>query len=203
MKMTRLEWLARRLVLILGLGAGAAACDANEPLPAPPTTASATTPTETPTPAPTSRAALEAQVEQDLARLRALEVVEVGGLVIDLPGSPGACYGHCSERDLRKVPDAALSRQAPRVHALADIGDSVLENSYPTTLDVSRAGAAIAALDALAIVDLGGLLTVGPANNPSCYNLPCSEDVAKAKLINESRSWFLTQWAQMAVGAKP
>jgi hypothetical protein len=152
-----------------------------------------------PTPAPRTRAELEAEAEAGLARLRALEVVEVRGLVLDLPAAASQCYGLCwNDATYGPAIVAEYQRQLPRLSKLADIGERVLTNSYPTTDKVEDAPPAIAWLEKLEIVELGQLLTVEPAKNPSCYSLPCQSDIDKARATNEARSWFVQRWAQMS-----
>jgi hypothetical protein len=215
-------------VLVLGLGA--AGCGVGAPLPGPapdpepssatpaappaaaatpvsaetPAPAGTTPPAATPAPAPRTRAELEADAEAGLARLRALEVVQVNTLVLDLPAAARQCYGLCWDRpEYHDMIVAEYERQLPRLNKLAEIGEGVPEHSYPTVSAVERAAPAVAALESLEIVDLGGLLTVAPRNNPNCYNLPCQDDVTAARTENESRSWYVQRWAQLASNPKP
>ena len=45
----------------------------------------------------------------------------------------------------------------------------------------------IEALNALAIVEVAGLVEARPANQPQCYNLPCPADVEAANRENSAR----------------
>jgi hypothetical protein len=154
-------------------------------------------PAGAPAATPRTRDQLLAEAEAGLARLRALQVVQVYDLVLELPRAALQCYGPCWSTH-NDVIVAEYERQLPRLRKLAEVGESVLANSYPTVAKVEEAPAAISSLESLKVVDLGKLLTVAPKSNPSCYNLPCPEDTAAAQTENESRAWFVRRWSQMA-----
>lgn len=209
MAMSRYEALARRLVLVLGLGAGAAACEGNGPLsndpppPASPARAASTTVMTTPLP-PAAREALEAEAAADLAHLRALQLVEVRELVLHLPDAASACYGPCSDDAWKLIVTAEYRRQVPRLTALVRVADDAIHNprAYPYAMSPAYASQDIDALNGLAIVDLGALLVAQPANNPRCYNTPCSEDVKNAATETGMRAFTLHTWASQAVSGE-
>ena len=60
-----------------------------------------------------------------------------------------------------------------------------------------------AALDALEIVDVRGLLVAQPANNPNCYNTPCPQDIATAQAQTAIRAGYVHAWATRAAAQKP
>ena len=64
----------------------------------------------------------------------------------------------------------------------------------------SQIGANLQALRALQIVQTGDLLRETPGNNPNCYNLPCPEDVAKARETTCKRAGELANIVQDAEG---
>jgi hypothetical protein len=127
-------------------------------------------------------------VEQDLERLRALQVVEVGQLVLDLPAAATACYGiPCPGSSLWPTYDAEKARQAGRLDQLVTLANVAAHNQYLTPHQASEADAAVQALAGLQIVEVSGLVEAKPANNPSCYNLPCPADQAAAEAENARR----------------
>jgi hypothetical protein len=214
----RFAALARRLALVLGLGAGAGAgaCGVNEPLPPPPTggtaapapsEASAAEPapaTPTAATAPRTRAELEAAAASDLARLRALAIVDVGDLVLMLPDAASACYGSpCAPDVWESWVTGEYARQVPRLDALTHLAESAVSSIYPYAGDLTVAARDVAALDALEIVNLRGLLVARPANNPNCYNTPCPQDVANANAQTAFRAGYVHAWATRAEAQKP
>jgi hypothetical protein len=196
MTTTRFEWLARRLVLVLGLGVWGC----GDPLGAPVTPAGETPAEETPA-APT-RAALEAEAQDDLARLRALQLVEVRGL--RLPDQKTHCYGNpCPDgATWERVLDGAYARIVPRLTRVTELAESTANDASVAPADTRSATDDIASLDAMGIVELGALLTVAPADNPNCYNLPCPEDEAKAAATNARKAGVLRAWRAEIVARK-
>jgi hypothetical protein len=128
---------------------------------------------------------VEASIEQSLARINALQIVEIGRLVVDLPAEASSCYGPCPGWE-PKI-QAERARQAPRAEKLASIAERVAADSAPAPSEVPAAETARKALADLAIVEVGKLVEVKPANNPQCYNLPCASDVDAADRINRAR----------------
>jgi hypothetical protein len=137
---------------------------------------------------PTS-AQVDASIQQSLDKLSALQIISVGGLVLNLPESARACYNlPCpGDTQAQAAYDAEKARQAPRLAALAaqaeqcNTGNCYL--SAPTSADQ-----AVSALNALQIVQVEGLIAAQPMNNPACYNLPCGSDITAANNENTRRA---------------
>jgi hypothetical protein len=206
--MTRLEALTRRLVLVLGLGV-AAGCDGGagplEPAgagPVEPAGAGPVEPAAAATPATGSRDALDAEVRDDLTRLRALQLVEVGNL--RLPDQKTYCYGNpCPDGPAwQSALDSAYQRQVPRLTHLTRIAELAAGDSNVTGADADAAAADIAVLNAMGIVELGHLLISAPASDPRCYNTPCPEDVAQATATNARRAGVVRQWTKVTITEK-
>ena len=142
---------------------------------------------------------IDASVSDSLAKLRALDVMSVGGLVLNLPAEARACYGiPCPNSQFWPAYNQELARQGQRVAALAKLAVSVSHNQYLTPHDASEAEAAHQALAALQIVEVGGLIVSVPKNNQSCYNLPCESDKQAAAGENARRVTEAFAIAEMA-----
>ena len=131
---------------------------------------------------------VEQSIEQSFERLRALRIVDVRNLVLNLPAEATACYGLPCEGSVweQRYRDER-ARQAPRLARLTDLAEATVHGQYHVTHDKSEAEAAIQALAALAIVEVAGLVETKPANNPQCYNLPCPTEVDAADRENSAR----------------
>jgi hypothetical protein len=131
-----------------------------------------------------------AHVDENLARLQALDVFTVGQLVVDLPAEAHSCYGPCPGS--QPAIDAAKTRAATRLAELADTAEKVVSSAAvavgPSTCETPAIDANLAALSALRIVGVSGLVVTQPANNPQCYNLPCPADKAAAQAANCARA---------------
>jgi hypothetical protein len=142
-----------------------------------------------PTHAQQDSAAIDASIQDSLSRLNALQLFSVEGLVLNLPEQARECYnlpcpGDTASWDAYR---AERARQAPRLARLADQAAQCNSgNCYE--LSLTSPNETIAALNALQLVSVGSLLTVQPANNPSCYNLPCASDKAAADQENSRRA---------------
>ena len=135
-------------------------------------------------PTPTDRVALEQSVQESLDRLRALELFTVDRMVLKLPANAGQCYGPCPGEDAAY--EVELARQASRLSAFVDQAQQC--NTGHCYLFTPESGAeALSALNALEIVHVTSLVTAEPKNNPSCYSLPCAEDLEAAKVENRRR----------------
>lgn len=126
---------------------------------------------------------VDRSIQQSLDRLRGLQTVQVGNLVVDLPAEARACYGLVCEGWEEKY-QAERARQAPRVARLASLAEAAAADASLTPHAFSEADAALRALAGLQIVEVTGLIQVQPANNPQCYNLPCTEDIHAADRAN-------------------
>jgi hypothetical protein len=138
-----------------------------------------------------------ARVDINLARLRDLDVLEIGGLLVDLPEEASACYGPCpgSEPAIQDAKEEAALRLAE----LADVAEAAAAapSGYLCTEQIDENLAALAGLE---IVEVLGMIEVEPANNPQCYNLPCQADIDAANAENELRAAQLDSIARSANG---
>ena len=164
---TTLKLAAGGLTLALGLGG----CGTAEP------TVKASDPT-----------ALDTTIDQSMARLRALDIMEATRLVLELPAQALSCYCiPCPGSEWVAPYQAERARQAPRVAKLAEIAEAALHNPYLVPSTTERAAEAAAALAALRIVDVPSLVRTEPAASPQCYNLVCPADKEKADAANGMR----------------
>ncbi len=126
-----------------------------------------------------------AQVDENLARLRALDVVLVGELVVDMPQEATNCYGPCPGSEPKIL--AAKEDAALRLAKLVPVAETAVKapSSYLCTELVD---ANLAALNALHVVEVKGLVHSQPKNSPSCYNLPCPADIEAAKAEDAARA---------------
>ena len=125
---------------------------------------------------------VEQAVQHSLARLRALQIVEVGDLVLDLPAEAQACYGVCPGWEQRYRAERA--RQAARAERLASLAEGAAADGSLAPREWSEAGVALQALAGLQIVQVSGLIEVKPASNPQCYYQPCPGDIDTADRLN-------------------
>jgi hypothetical protein len=139
-----------------------------------------------------------AQVDQNLARLQALDVFQVGQLVVEQPASASSCYGPCPGADAAIA--AAKAKAAVRLAELADKAESAVVTPVPGACDQTSIDANLAALSALHIVGVDGMVVTQPQNNPQCYNTPCPADVAAAKAANCERDGKLAAIVAAAKG---
>jgi hypothetical protein len=156
----------RSLVLTLGALAGCATAAAPaEPAPA--------------APGPVDPAAAVARVDANLARLRGLTVVDVGGLVVEAPAGDHACYGECPEHVGQSA--AARERAAVRLERLVAAAEAAPADPSPAACEPAAIDRNLEALRALRIVEVRGLLVETAKASPNCYNQPCPHDVAAAE----------------------
>ena len=147
-------------------------------------------------PDPTSNA--QSPVDENLTRLRSLTVFTVGELIVNLPAEAGNCYGPCpgSEAAIEKAKaDAAL-----RLDKLVDIAESAVKTPVTDACADATIDQNIAALKALQIVDVQGLIKEAPKSSPNCYNLPCPADIEAAKAITCERAGKLASIVNAAKG---
>ncbi|MFT3709758.1 MAG: hypothetical protein QM817_19185 [Archangium sp.] len=149
----------------------------------------------------TSRAELERQVRQSLERLEALQLFSTSSLVLKLPDNARECYGVPCPGDVmgQKAYDAELARQATRLSAFVEQVEAC-NSGHCYLSSPASAQEAVDALNALEIVRVTSLATQQPKNNPSCYNLPCGEDVDAAKVENHRRESVAFTAATMSKG---
>jgi hypothetical protein len=131
---------------------------------------------------------VDASITQTFDRLRALQILDVGNLVLNLPAEATACYGvPCLNSPWQQPYLDERARQAPRLATLADAFEQANRDAYLQPAPMSEANAAIQSLSSLKVIEVGGVIQAQPANNPQCYNLPCQSDIDAAQLENERR----------------
>lgn len=148
----------------------------------------ATRPAETPAVTQPSRAELQRAVQQSLARLEALQLVTGPSLVLKLEDNARGCYGVPCPGDAegQRAYDAELARQSTRLAAFVEQLEAC-NSGHCYVSAPQNAQEAVDALNALEIIRVSALATAEPQNNPSCYNLPCTEDVEAANAENRRR----------------
>jgi hypothetical protein len=139
-----------------------------------------------------------AHVDENLARLKALNVVEVGQLIVDLPAEATACYGPCPGSEPAIA--GAKAKAALRLAELADTAERAPAKPATDSCAQPTIDANLAALQALRIVSVSGLIVTQPNNNGNCYDLPCPEDFAAAKAATCERAGKLAGIVEAASG---
>lgn len=131
-----------------------------------------------------------ATIEGNLQRLVDLEVFAVGSLVLDVPDEAYHCYGPCPgwEDEIAEAEAAVADRLQRFADAAVAAAAAPEDPGAYAVFDEQAVAEDIAALASLEIVQIGSFLAAEPANNPSCYNLPCDEDIAAAEAENCLRS---------------
>jgi hypothetical protein len=123
-------------------------------------------------------------VDDNLARINALEVVEVSGMIVQYPEGSMNCYGICPGFE-DEVAEAECDA-AEKVAAIAIVAEAAdvepVENFDSEVVDAD-----LARLAALEVVDVERFVEAIPENNPECYNMPCQEDIEAADLANRER----------------
>jgi hypothetical protein len=180
--MGKFEELVRGLALAAGISSGAAGCDGAGPT----GTAAATPPTPPVTPDPGYG---DPSVEANLARLQALQVFDVGALILDLPDQATACYGlPCPADVTQSMLRAARARQAPRLARLTALAESAAASTEIAPAAPADVAGDLQALRDLRVVEIGDLIAAVPVAQPSCYNQPCPEDLARADADTQRRA---------------
>jgi len=147
------------------------------------TTGSESASATAPDPSPTLLA-----VDENLARLQALDLFEVGDLVVDMPAEATNCYGTKPCAGSEPAVSAARSAAAERLAQFADTAETAVATPYDAYACGTRIDSNLDAVRALRIVEVGNFIRDQPANNPDCYNLPCPADQAAADAVNEARA---------------
>jgi hypothetical protein len=197
--MSRFESLARRLVLLWGLTV--AGCGGAGPGPEPTSTVDpAPTAGTTPVVDTLTGDALVLAIEADMQRLAELSAVSVDGLVVHT-SEGGACYVYpCQAAQSGSPLEADYQRQEARLLALDALAASVA-GARDTLAPATDTNADLAALRALQIVQLGGLVTVPQPTTGNCYSLPCADDIARVQVENQRRAAVLHALAVEAANA--
>lgn len=145
-----------------------------------------TNPTETGADQTPSASEAQAAVDTNLTRLRELKVFGVGEMLVKMPAEATNCYGPCpgSEGLIAKAKE-----EAPiRLDKLADIAESAVKTPVADSCADATIDQNLAALKALQIVDVQGLLKEEPKVSGNCYALPCPADIEAAKAITCERA---------------
>jgi hypothetical protein len=143
---------------------------------------------------------VETSINDSLARLQALELVDAGRLVMRLPAEATACYLYpCPS--WKALIDEERARQAPRLASLVEIAAAKMATADLAPRPSSDADAAVRALAALEIVEIRALVQRQPASNPYCYNLPCQVDIEAAERENGRRVAAAFATAEAARGS--
>lgn len=146
-----------------------------------------------------------AAVDQNIQRLRALEVFEVGTLIVPKPKDEGCYVGEpCPGRDaawarareLAAVRLATFTKDAEAAAAQAEAGAD--KSDADTRIDAN-----LAALAALNVVGIKAFVRAIPANSTNCYGHPCPQDVAAAKDIDRKRAAKLEAVVRATAKPKP
>ena len=136
-------------------------------------------------------------VDENLARLQALQVFTVGQLIVDLPAGAMSCYGPCPGAEAAIA--AAKTRSATRLAELADAAETAAASPLPDACAQPTVDANLAALSALRIVGVSGLIVTQPVQSGNCYG-PCPADKAAAEAATCARAGKLAAIAAAAKG---
>ena len=138
-------------------------------------------------------------IDENLARLNAIGVVEVGDLIVAEPVEAYNCYGPCvSEEELEVLRAEAKAEAAEKLADLADAAEAATQQPGEATFDEEAVAADVARLADLELVEVLRFVEEVPENNPNCYNLPCPEDEAAAEAITAERATHLRLIADAA-----
>lgn len=178
--------------------AGLAGCGAHaaEPAPTPSRGPSGTAEVE-PTPAPKENGAAPAAedstaavaaIDENLARLRALDVFEVGELIVEMPTEALNCYGAKPCAGSEPAVAAARAAAAERLVAFTDNVVAAAANPSDNYACDANVDVNLDALRSLRVVEVGSFIRSEPVNNGFCYNLPCQSDIDAANATNHTRA---------------
>jgi len=134
--------------------------------------------------------------DENLQALEALSLFDVGEIVLDLPSEALQCYGLCAA--WKEEADAQTAEQNLRLEPLVALAEAIRDTAELTPATVDEAKSALEALDALRIVEVGELIVDVPANEPQCYNLPCSGAQEAADEANARRAAEVVELAARA-----
>jgi hypothetical protein len=152
-----------------------------EPASAPPAENGAVPTTE-------DHAAAVAAIDENLARLQALDVFEVGELMFEMPAEAINCYGPKPCAGSEAAVAAARGIAAERLVAFTDSVVAAAATPYDSYACDANVDTNLDALRALQVVEVGSFIRTEPVNNGNCYNLPCPADVEAANAANHTRA---------------
>lgn len=160
---------------------------------APSTSAAPTTaPAAAPAPASTSPA-------DSLAALRALNVIDVGGLIEDIPAEATQCYGPCPGYE--KTIAEARARSQQRLARLAAVASNLPPAATdPQTCQPAAIEANLNTLRNLRIVEVKSFMAVQPVVTGHCYTAPCPAERERARAQTCERAATLASLAHNAQG---
>jgi hypothetical protein len=131
--------------------------------------------------------AATAAIDVNLSRLKALQIFEVGGLLLNNLPAEANCYGLPCPGEEQKYAEAKEAL-AQRLAAFTDT--TVQAAALPASYDVVTPAVSeenLSVLRGLAIVGVGGLILAKPVASGNCYG-PCTEEVAACNAINNDRA---------------
>jgi hypothetical protein len=129
-----------------------------------------------------------AAIDENLARLRALEIFEVGDLIVEMPTEALNCYG---PKPCAGSESAVLAARASAAERLVTFTDRVIvaaATPYDSYACVANIDVNLDALRTLRVVDVGAFILSEPQNSANCYNLPCQSDIDAANAENHDRA---------------
>lgn len=139
---------------------------------------------------------LSAAADEHLARLQALDLFEVGDLIVEAPPGSMNCYGPCPgfEDEIAAV----QLEQEQRLAQLVDIAESTrAAESLDPNLHVG-VDSHLEALASLQIVAVGEMMVSEAAPSPYCYNLVCPGDEERVAEENARREAEIAVIAEKA-----
>jgi hypothetical protein len=131
-------------------------------------------------------------VDENLARLRSLEVFTVGQMVWEQPAEAFNCYGPCpgSEAVIARAEAAGAARldafTRAATAAARDASDDHAGACEPAAVDAN-----LQALRALRVVEVQDFLAVQPRESSNCYGLVCPGETARARAETCARAEHL------------
>jgi hypothetical protein len=136
---------------------------------------------------PRDPGAATAAIDANLDRLKALQIFEVGGLLLSNLPAAANCYGQPCPGQEQQYADA----KEAQAHRLADFTDTTVSAAaMPATYDVVTPDVSeqnLGLLRSLNIVAVGGLIVAKPVISGNCYGA-CPEELAACNAINNDRA---------------
>jgi hypothetical protein len=138
------------------------------------------------------------KIDANLERLAALEIFEVGQLIVDIPEEAYNCYGPCP--GFENAEADAIAESAQHLADLADLAECAAAwATSEDACDATTIDANLKALDALGIVEVGQLLVAEPVVTGNCYAIPCQPEIAAAEALTCERAGMLANIVDFAL----
>ena len=137
------------------------------------------------TPAPSVAVAA---IDENLATLRALDIFEVGELIVEMPAEALNCYGPKPCAGSESAVATARAAAAERLDAFTNQVITAAEKPYDSYACDANVDVNLEALRSLRVVEVGTFIRSEPQNNANCYNLPCQSDIDAANAANHTRA---------------